>query len=229
VRPYLSDARAVALSSGVVTPSTDLASELVGRFSRYPGLAGEIRRPGCRSPERRLLNPPCLACLILVAPTNRKLFAATLRIAAGSDTDTSIDDTTALGDFRVAGCSAWRGELDYLWSRGIPRRVHDSPILGSCAQSAPLAARNAGPGAVTWLSTVGWRAVSRHRKQERWPGCVSRPRATSFAYPPLGGLAGLCPRSRSPGPVPVRRVAGARPLPPGGATRPRSDLFLFRH
>ena len=53
--------------------------------------------PGAGSPERRLLNPPCLACLILVAPTNRKLFAATLRIAAGSEADTSIDDTTVIG------------------------------------------------------------------------------------------------------------------------------------
>ena len=66
-----------------------LASTRVWR-ARYVG-------PGAGPLERRLLNPPCLACLILVAPTNRKLFAATLRIAAGSDADTSIDDTTALG------------------------------------------------------------------------------------------------------------------------------------
>jgi hypothetical protein len=34
--------------------------------------------------------------LIPAAPTNRKLFAAAFRVAAGSDADTSIDDTTAL-------------------------------------------------------------------------------------------------------------------------------------
>jgi hypothetical protein len=35
--------------------------------------------------------------LILTAPTNRELFAATLRIAGGSDADTSIDETTTSG------------------------------------------------------------------------------------------------------------------------------------
>ena len=53
--------------------------------------------PGAGSPERRLLNPPCLACLVLVAPTNRELFAATLRVAAEGDTDASIDEATTSG------------------------------------------------------------------------------------------------------------------------------------
>jgi hypothetical protein len=35
--------------------------------------------------------------LILVAPTNRKLLAAALRIATEDDTDSSIDDTTTPG------------------------------------------------------------------------------------------------------------------------------------
>jgi hypothetical protein len=47
----------------------------------------------------------------------------------------------------------------------------------------------------------------------------------SLHFPPLGGLAGPCPWSRSP--RSGTDAPCARPLPPGGATRPRSDLFLF--
>jgi hypothetical protein len=51
-----------------------------------------------------LLAPHCRFSLILVAPTNRKLFAATLPIAAEGDTDASIDDTTTPGAFDLHGC-----------------------------------------------------------------------------------------------------------------------------
>ena len=83
----------------MVTPSTNIPSDLVVKsLSAGTRVWGrDTVAPGAGPPERRLLNPPCLACLILVAPTNRKLFAATLRNAAGSDADASVDDTTALG------------------------------------------------------------------------------------------------------------------------------------
>ena len=87
------------LEHGAVTPSTNIPSELVVKSFSAGTRACRARYvgPGAGPPERRLLNPPCLACLILVAPTSRKLFAATLRNAAGSDADASVDDTTALG------------------------------------------------------------------------------------------------------------------------------------